>query len=146
MLVGAVTDTVGEVGVGTEAVSLVGRSRGAAEVGRFGEQVADAVFLVWGSVEWQDAARGGENMEVIERGPMRSDVFAKVNWGIYLHRTGGGSCSPGRRRRPGGRRCWRKRQRSSFLLGNGIGMREIASGSSRVILIGEMTNVSMREE
>lgn len=47
VLVGAVTDTVGEVGVGTQAVGLVVRSRAAAEVGGFVEQAAEAVLLIW---------------------------------------------------------------------------------------------------
>lgn len=51
VLVRAVTDTVGEVGVGAKTVGLVGGSRGAAEAGGIVEQAADTVFLIWESVD-----------------------------------------------------------------------------------------------
>lgn len=64
VLVGAVADTVGEVGVGTQAVSLVGGSGRAAEASRVAEQVVDAVFLYWVSVD-EKTRRGAEEISKV---------------------------------------------------------------------------------
>lgn len=48
VLVGTVTNAVTEVGVGAQAVGLVGRADGAVETISLGEQPVDAVLLLWG--------------------------------------------------------------------------------------------------
>lgn len=67
MLVGAVTNTVREGGIGTKAVGLVGRVCGAAEVFSCVEEIVNAVLLVWElanrTARWQRMCRKWDKLQ-----------------------------------------------------------------------------------